>query len=168
MDKRPRTGRGPGPGAPQGPREGHCQGLHAKFCPRKEIGTSTLPARGEAVVGCAKAVSHSTRSVDISPPDPSRPRTGPSTHEPSTPQNPHPCLAGGLAGASGNDYAAAKLSRQMSLRCAALLASHPCHPSPPPEPFLSPEAGHSLAHGRHRGLKMAHAYPLQLMLDRGA
>ena len=43
MDRRPRTGRGPVLGAPQGPREGHCQGLHAKFCPQQEIGTSTLP-----------------------------------------------------------------------------------------------------------------------------
>ena len=84
------------------------------------------------------------------------------------PPNPHPFLAGGLAGASSNDHAAAKLSRQTLMRCAALLASHPCHPSPPPEPFLSPGAGDSSAHGRHLGLKMAFAYPLQLKLDQRA
>ena len=84
------------------------------------------------------------------------------------PPNPHPFLAGGLAGASGNDHAAAKLSRQTRMRCAALLTSHPCHPSLPPEPFHSPGAGDSLAHGRHLGLKMAYAYPLQLKLDRRA
>ena len=69
------------------------------------------------------------------------------------PPNPHPFLAGGLAGASGNDHAAAKLSRQTRMRCAPLMASHPCHPTPSPEPFLSPGAGVSLAHGRHLGLK---------------
>ena len=84
------------------------------------------------------------------------------------PPNPHPFLAGGLAGASGNDHAAAKLSRQTRMRCAPLMASHPCHPTPSPEPFLSPGAGVSLAHGRHLGLKMAFAYPLQLKLDQRA
>ena len=77
----------------------------------------------------------------------------PSIREPTPPPNPHPFLAAGLAGASGNGHAAAKLSRQTRMRCALLLVSHPCHLSPPPEPFLSPEAGHSLAHGRHLGLK---------------
>ena len=61
------------------------------------------------------------------------------------PPNPHPFLAAGLAGASGNDHAAAKLSRQTRMRCAALMASHPCHATPSPEPFLSPGAGVSLA-----------------------
>ena len=84
------------------------------------------------------------------------------------PPNPHPFLAGGLAGASGNGHAAAKLSRQTRMRCAALLVSHPCHPSPPPEPFLSPGAGDSLAHGRHLGLKTAYIDPLQLKLDQRA
>ena len=84
------------------------------------------------------------------------------------PPNPHPFLAAGLAGASSNDHAAAKLSRQTFMRCAALLASHPCHPSPPPEPFLSPGAGDSSAHGWHLGLKMAYIDPLQLKLDIGA
>ena len=74
--------------------------------------------------------------------------------------NPHPFLAGGLAGAASNDHAAAKLSRQTLMRCAALLASHPCHPSPPPEPFLSPGAGDSSAHGRHLGLKMRLRLPV--------
>ena len=76
------------------------------------------------------------------------------------PPNPHPFLAGGLAGAASNDHAAAKLSRQTLMRCAALLASHPCHPSPPPEPFLSPGAGDSSAHGRHLGLKMRLRLPV--------
>ena len=78
------------------------------------------------------------------------------------PPNPHPFLAGGLAGASGNDHAAAKLSRQTRMRCAPLMASHPCHPTPSPEPFLSPGAGDSLAHGRHLGLETAYIDPLQL------
>ena len=84
------------------------------------------------------------------------------------PPNPHPpgCWAG--RDASSNGHAAAKLSRQTLMRCAALLASHPCRPSPPPEPFLSPGAGDSSAHGRHLGLKMAFAYPLQLKLDQRA
>ena len=88
------------------------------------------------------------------------PPTLPDRERGHLPMNLHPpktltlSLAGGLAGASSNDHAAAKLSRQLSLRCAALLASHPCHPSPPPEPFLSPGAGDSLAHGRHLGLKI--------------
>ena len=51
-------------------------------------------------------------------------------------------------------------STQTLMRCAALLASHPCHPSPPPEPFLSPGAGDSSAHGRHLGLKMAFRLPV--------
>ena len=35
-------GRGPVPGAPQAPREGHCQGLQVKSCPLVEIGISAL------------------------------------------------------------------------------------------------------------------------------
>ena len=46
--------------------------------------------------------------------------------------------------------------RQNWMRCAALMASHHCHPAPPTEPFLSPGSGDSLAHGRHLGLKMAY------------
>ena len=42
MDKHPLVGRGPVPGAPQAPREGHCQGLQVKSCPLAEIGISAL------------------------------------------------------------------------------------------------------------------------------
>ena len=77
------------------------------------------------------------------------PAPGAFIRDTAPPPNPHPFLAGGLAGASSNDHAAAKLSRQTLMRCAALLAAHPCHPTPPPEPFLSPGTGDSLAHGRH-------------------
>ena len=42
MDKHPLVGRGPVPGAPQAPREGHCQGLQVKSCPPAEIGISAL------------------------------------------------------------------------------------------------------------------------------
>ena len=88
------------------------------------------------------------------------PAPGAFIRDSAPPPNPHPFLAGGLAGASSNDHAAAKLSRQTLMRCAALLASHPCHPSPPPEPFLSPGAGDSSAHGRHLGLKMRLRLPI--------
>ena len=126
------------------------------------------PARGDAFVECREALSHSTRSVHISLRDPSPPRPRTSSHDHSPPPKRLTLLAAGLAGASSNDHAAAKLSRQLSSRCAALLTSHPCHPSPPPEPFHSPGAGVSLAHGRHLRLKMAYAYTLQLKLDRRA
>ena len=126
------------------------------------------PAQDEALVECREALSHSTRSVHISLRDPSPPRPRTSSHDHSPPPKRLTLLAAGLAGASSNDHAAAKLSRQLSSRCAALLTSHPCHPSPPPEPFHSPGAGVSLAHGRHLRLKMAYAYTLQLKLDRRA
>ena len=88
------------------------------------------------------------------------PAPGAFIRDSAPPPNPHPFLAGGLAGASSNDHAAAKLSRQTLMRCAALLAAHPCHPTPPPEPFLSPGAGDSLAHGWSLGLKFAYRLPV--------
>ena len=42
IGKHPLVGRGPVPGAPQAPREGHCQGLQVKSCPLVEIGISAL------------------------------------------------------------------------------------------------------------------------------
>ena len=42
MDKHPLVGRGPVPGAPQAPREGHCRVLPSRKCPLEEMGTSTL------------------------------------------------------------------------------------------------------------------------------
>ena len=154
-DKRPQVDRGPVQGTALRPRECHWRVLQLRNSPSPEIAHFTPPVRLEGMPARQEGPSCRSRRVDISPPDPSRPRMGPSTHEPSPPQNPHPFLAGGLAGAASNDHAAAKLSRQTLMRCAALLASHHCHPSPPPEPFISPGAGVSLAHGRHIGLKMA-------------